>query len=93
VVVKEVRGLGSRIVATLGEPGARELLDVLTRPDVDRAALIGRLLQRDATTWLAELLMDIESDANDITRCRSSRRCGSSPRAVWLSPRLRLADC
>ena len=60
--------LGARIVAALGEPAARELLDVLTRDDTDRAALIGRLHKRHDTTWLAELLMDIESDPDDITR-------------------------
>ena len=38
--------IGARIVAAAGEAGARELLDVLTRPDADRAALIGRLHQR-----------------------------------------------
>jgi hypothetical protein len=62
--------LGSRIVTALGEPAARELLDVLTRPDADRAALIGRLHQRDDTTWLAELFMDIDSDPDDITRLK-----------------------
>ncbi len=60
--------LGARIVAALGELASRELLDVLTRLDADRAALIGRLHQRDDTAWLAELLMDIESDPDGITR-------------------------
>jgi hypothetical protein len=60
--------LGDCIVAFLGEPAARELLDVLTRSDADRAALIGRLHQREDATWLAELLIDIESDPDDITR-------------------------
>jgi hypothetical protein len=45
--------LGSRIVAALGGPGARELLDVLTRSEADRAALIGRLYQRADARWLA----------------------------------------
>ncbi len=39
--------LGRGIVAALGEPAAGELLDVITHPDADRAALIGRLHQRD----------------------------------------------
>jgi hypothetical protein len=39
------------------EAGARELLDVLTRSDADRAALIGRLSQRADAEWLAELLV------------------------------------
>jgi hypothetical protein len=43
----------SRIVAAVTEDGAAELLDVLTRPDADRAALIGRLHQREDATWLA----------------------------------------
>ena len=36
----------------------------------DRAALIGRLSQREDTTWLAELLIEIETDPDDITRMR-----------------------
>jgi hypothetical protein len=44
------------VIAALGEPGARELLDVLQRSDADRAALIGRLHLRDDASWLAELL-------------------------------------
>ncbi|MDP9330002.1 MAG: hypothetical protein M3P11_05090 [Actinomycetota bacterium] len=55
-------------LAALGEPAARELLDVLTRSDVDRAALIGRLHQRVDARWLAEVLMELESDPDDITR-------------------------
>jgi hypothetical protein len=66
--VSESDDIGSRIVAALGEPAARELLDVLTRSDVDRAALIGRLHQRQDAGWLAELLMEIESDTDDLTR-------------------------
>jgi hypothetical protein len=31
------------VVAALGEPAARELLEVLGRSDADRAAVIGRL--------------------------------------------------
>ena len=54
--------LGSRIVLALGPGGAGELLDALTRPEVDRANLVGRLSVRDDTTWLAELLIDIEVD-------------------------------
>jgi hypothetical protein len=47
--------IGARVIAALGEPAARELLDVLERPDADRAALIGRLYARDDARWLAEL--------------------------------------
>jgi hypothetical protein len=50
------------VIATVGLAGASELLDVLTRPDADRAALIRRLYQRDDTEWLAELLIDLEED-------------------------------
>jgi hypothetical protein len=54
--------LGARVVAALGEAGARELLDVLTRSEADRAALIGRLSLRADAEWLAELLIDLEED-------------------------------
>jgi hypothetical protein len=59
---------GPRIVADLGEPASREFLDVLTRSEADRAVLIGRLYVRKGTAWLAEMLTDIESDPDDITR-------------------------
>lgn len=52
--------IGARIVAAVGEAGSRELLDALTRPEADRAALIGRLAQRADGEWLAELLIDLE---------------------------------
>jgi hypothetical protein len=58
----EMNDLGSRIVEAPGEGGARELLDVLTRSEADRAALIGRLHQREDARWLAELLTDLEVD-------------------------------
>ena len=54
--------IATRIVAAVGEAGARELLDVLARPEADRAALIGRLAVRDDGEWLAELLIDLEVD-------------------------------
>lgn len=66
--MREHTNIGPRIVAAIGEAGARELLDVLTRPDDERAAMIGRLHQRDNARWLAELLIEIESDPDDITR-------------------------
>jgi hypothetical protein len=43
----ENAALGRRIVEILGLGAARELLDVLTRREEDRAALIVRLSQRD----------------------------------------------
>lgn len=51
-----------RVVAAVGEAGARELLDVLTQPDADRAAMIGRLSLHGDGEWLAELLIDLEED-------------------------------
>lgn len=53
---------GTRIIEAIGAEGAREFLDVLTRSDADRAALIGRLHQRADAEWLAELLIDLEED-------------------------------
>jgi hypothetical protein len=62
--------LGNRVVEILGEPAARELLEVLERSDADRAALVGRLHARDDGRWLAELLMDLEDDVGQVTRLR-----------------------
>ena len=62
--------IGSRVVAALGEPAAREFLEALERPDADRAALIGRLHERDDARWLAELLIDLEDDVGEIARLR-----------------------
>jgi hypothetical protein len=39
-----------------------QLLDVLTRSEADRAALIGRLSHKADAEWLAELLIDLEQD-------------------------------
>jgi hypothetical protein len=61
---------GERVIAALGEPAARELLEVLERSDEDRAALIGRLRVRDDAGWLAELLMELEDDEGEIARLR-----------------------
>jgi hypothetical protein len=60
--------IGQCVVAALGEPAGRELLEVLERPEADRAALIGRLHVRDDAAWLAELLMDLEDDVGEIAR-------------------------
>lgn len=62
--------VGARVVMALGEPAARELLDVLERPDADRAAAIGRLYSRDDARWIAELLMDLEDEVGEIARLR-----------------------
>ena len=60
--------LAPRIAYTLGKPAARELPDYLQRPEGERAALIGRLYARDEARWLAELLMEIEEDPDDLVR-------------------------
>jgi hypothetical protein len=62
--------VGARVVAALGQPAARELLEVLERSDEDRATLIARLHVRDDASWLAELLMDLEDDVGEIARLR-----------------------
>jgi hypothetical protein len=46
--------------------------DVLTRSEADCAELIGRLSQREDAAWLADILIEIESDPDDITRLRIS---------------------
>lgn len=60
--------IGNRVVAVLGEPAARELLEVLERSDADRAALIGRLYAREDAAWLSEVLMDLEGEEGEIAR-------------------------
>lgn len=60
--------LGARVVYSLGEPAAQELLEALERSEEERAALIGRLYARDEARWLAELLIEIEEDPDDLVR-------------------------
>ena len=67
---EENAAIGRRVVEVLGPGTARELLDVLTRGEEDRAALVGRLSQRDDASALAEMLIEIEADPDDITRLR-----------------------
>jgi hypothetical protein len=62
--------LGPRLIELLGEPACCELLDVLQRPEADRAALIGRLYQREDAQAIAEILLDVESDPDDLVRLR-----------------------
>jgi AbiU2 len=62
--------LGARVHYSLGEDAARELLDVLKRTPEDRTALIGRLYGQSESRWLAESLMDIEADPDDLIRLR-----------------------
>jgi hypothetical protein len=64
-------GVGARVVAALGEPAAREFLEVLERPDAERAELIGRFFARDdRARWLAEILMDLADEVGEIARFR-----------------------
>jgi hypothetical protein len=60
--VIDYEDIRARVAGAVGEGGARELLDVLTRSEADRAALIGRLSLRADAGWLAELLIDLEED-------------------------------
>jgi hypothetical protein len=62
--------VGERVVAALGESGARELLEVLERSDAERAEPVGRLHARDEARWLAELLMELEDDVGEVVRLR-----------------------
>ena len=53
---------GRQVVAILGEPAARELLDVLmTRSRQERAEAIDRLLDRQTIALLVEALIDLEA--------------------------------
>lgn len=54
--------IGEQIIHAVGGGAAAELLDALTRPEADRAALIGRLKIRDDAQWLAKVLIDLEMD-------------------------------
>ncbi len=54
--------VGDRVINALGPAASRELLDVLARPEEQRAALIGRLSQRDDASWLADILIELEVD-------------------------------
>ena len=54
--------IGEEIINAVGRGGAAELLDAITRAEADRAALIGRLSSRDDAQWLAEILIDLETD-------------------------------
>ena len=54
--------IGEQIIDAVGHGGAAELLDAITRSEEDRAALIGRLTLRDDAQWLAEVLIDLETD-------------------------------
>jgi hypothetical protein len=82
--------IGGRIVAAVGETGARELLDAITRPEADRAALIGRLVQRNDAAWLAELLTDREVDEVARLRMVEALRC-RDPRPIAFGRRRALA--
>ncbi|MDP9329999.1 MAG: hypothetical protein M3P11_05075 [Actinomycetota bacterium] len=71
----------------------RELLDALTRSEADRAALIGRLYQRDDARWLAELLTDLEAD--ELARLQLVKGCGgcfSRELAARVAAKVRATD-
>lgn len=70
MVAARSEDVGRRVLAALDEPAARELLEVLVRSDEARAALIGRLHTRDDAQWLAELLIDLETEEGEIARLR-----------------------
>jgi hypothetical protein len=70
----ENAAISGRVVDILGPGAARELLDVLTRSEEDRAALIGRLSERDDAAWLAEI--ETETETDDITRLRLIKGLG-----------------
>jgi hypothetical protein len=61
----------TRLLDLLGVRGCMELLEVLERSEHDRASLIGRLGQRPGAGRLADLLIEIESDSDGITRLRT----------------------
>lgn len=58
------------MVQLLGVPAAQAFLDALTRSDEDRADLVRRLYAREDARWLAEVLIEIEEDPDDLTRIR-----------------------
>ena len=61
-VVSRLDQIGEQIIEAVGRGGASELLDAITRPEADRVALIGRLALRNDAQWLAEVLIDLETD-------------------------------
>jgi hypothetical protein len=61
--MEPIEDTGAKIVETMGEPAARELLEVLLRSPEDRAALIGRLHARGGRhDDVAQMLIDLEAD-------------------------------
>jgi hypothetical protein len=53
--VDEFDDLGARIVAAIGEPAARELLNALTRVDADRVVLIDQVTELLVETETGEM--------------------------------------
>lgn len=60
--------VGARATSMLGTLAVEELLEAFEKSEEDRAALIGRLYVRDEARWLAELLIEIEEDPDDLVR-------------------------
>jgi hypothetical protein len=75
----ENAAIGRRVVEILGPGAARELLEAITRSEEDCVALIGRLSQREDATWLAELLIEIETDPDE-SAAAADRRAGAGAR-------------
>jgi HEAT repeat protein len=65
-----VNDLGHRLLELLGAPACVELLAVLELPEAERASAIGALYQTDHGQALAELLIDVEGDPDDVVRLR-----------------------
>jgi hypothetical protein len=59
-----------QIVHLIGAANASLLVRILLLPDDDRLALVARLHQRTDAKALADVLTDIESDPDDLTRLR-----------------------
>lgn len=60
--------VGARVIAVLGEPAARELLEALEKSEDKRAALIARLYAREDARWPAEFLTDLEDERGELAR-------------------------
>ena len=59
-----------RVVDLLGEANARDLLGILELPEDDRTDLIAHMYLRDEGQGLANVLMDMEGDPNDLIKLR-----------------------
>jgi hypothetical protein len=62
--------LGRHLLGLLGERGSVELPAVLELRETERATLIGQLYESERGQRLAELLLDVETDPDDLVRLR-----------------------